>query len=58
LTNTYFKKSRKEEKLRILKRDLIKSFEYAKNNHKKNKSENDFNSHFRGFSLFDENNKN
>jgi len=41
LTNTYFKKSKKEEKQRILKRDMLKNLEDAKanNRHKKNKSE-------------------
>lgn len=53
LTNTYFKKSRKEEKVKILKRDMLKNLEDAKMSHKKNKSESYYKPHMREFSIFE-----
>jgi hypothetical protein len=54
LTNTYFKKSKREEKLRILRRDMLKNLEEVKvASHKKNKSESFCKPHKREFSMFD-----
>mmetsp|Transcript_17429 Transcript_17429/g.12447 ORF Transcript_17429/g.12447 Transcript_17429/m.12447 type:complete len:111 (-) Transcript_17429:1043-1375(-) len=44
----------KEEKARIIARDMFKQFkETAKGKHKKTKSDSNFNAHFRDFSSFD-----
>lgn len=57
MTNTYFKKSRKEEKQRILKREMLSNLKEAKATHKKNKSEANMKSHLRNFSLLENNQK-
>lgn len=60
MTNTYFKKSRKEEKQKILKRDMLNQLKEAKigGGHKKNKSDSGLPKiHVRNFSLLDVSNE-
>jgi hypothetical protein len=56
LTGTYFKKSKKEEKQKILKKELLKNLQDAKagSGHKKNKSDSNLKRHVKNFSLFED----
>lgn len=58
MTGTYFKKSRKEEKQKILKKEFLKNLQEAKagSGHKKNKSDSILKRHLKNFSLFEEKN--